>query len=73
MKTSPRRKTPPKPRIVNIREAAEFLHIDPIRLFMMLRRGEAPGGFKIGLAWRVDLGELEDLKRLLKTNSKRTE
>jgi hypothetical protein len=73
MKTSSRHKTPPKPKIVNIREAAEFLHVHPMRLFIMLRRGEVPGAFKIGLAWRVDLGELKDLKRFLKTNSKRAE
>ena len=73
MKTRPRRKTPPKPRIVDVREAVEFLHIDPMTLFMMLRRGEVPGAFKVGLAWRLDLGELEELKRSLKINSKGAE
>jgi excisionase family DNA binding protein len=73
MKMSPRRKTSPKPRIVDIREAAEFLHIDQMTLFMMLRRGEIPGAFKVGLAWRVDLGELEASKRFLKTNSRRAQ
>jgi excisionase family DNA binding protein len=59
MKTPPTRKTPPKPRVVDLREAAELLHVDPMTLFKMVRRGEVPGALKIGLAWRIDLAELE--------------
>src|ERR1700683_4753392 len=59
MKTPPTRKTPPKPRVVDLREAAKLLHVDPMTLFRMVRRAEVPGGVKIVLAWRIDLEELE--------------
>jgi excisionase family DNA binding protein len=63
------RKTPQKPRIGNVDEAAKFLRINRYTLYRMLRRHEIPpGAFRIGRLWRFDLGELE---RFAKTNINR--
>ena len=67
MKKPSTRKTPPKHRVVDLREAAEILKVDPLTLFKMLTRGEFPTAFRFGGVWRV---ELDELKRVLKTNVK---
>jgi excisionase family DNA binding protein len=59
VKEPPRRKTPPTNRIVDLREAAEILNVDPMKLFKMVSGGDVPGAFKDGRAWRVDVSELE--------------
>ena len=68
MKTTLRPKTPPKPIAVDLREAAELLHVDPMTLFKMLKKGKFPAAFRVGGVWRVDLDELQ---RVFKTSPKR--
>jgi hypothetical protein len=63
MKSLPRRKTHPQRRIVDLREAAEILKVDPMKLFKMVSGGDVPGAFQVGLIWRIDVGELERFLR----------
>jgi excisionase family DNA binding protein len=59
MKASSRPHGLSKPRIVDLREAAVILKLDSMKLFKMVRSGKVPGSFQVGLAWRLDLDELE--------------
>jgi excisionase family DNA binding protein len=44
---------PAAERLMNLSEAAEFLHIDPDTLRSLTRRGRVPA-MKIGRQWRLD-------------------
>jgi excisionase family DNA binding protein len=59
MKASSRPNRPSKTRIVDLSEAAGILKVDPMKLFKMVRSGKIPGTFQVGMAWRLDLDELE--------------
>jgi hypothetical protein len=59
MKAPSGHKAPSKPRTVDLPKAAELLKIDPMKLFKMVRSGQIPGGVQVGLAWRLNLYELE--------------
>jgi excisionase family DNA binding protein len=45
--------------MVTLREAAEFLRVQPITLYRLLKKQQIPGAFKIGRVWRFDLDKLE--------------
>jgi hypothetical protein len=55
----PTRKTPSKPRLVDLGEAAKILKVDPMKLFKVVSKGDVPGASKDGHTWRVDLEELQ--------------
>jgi len=59
MKASSRPNRPSKQRIVDLREAAAILKVDPMKLFKVVRGGKIPGTFQVGMVWRLDLDELE--------------
>lgn len=60
-----KRTTEPAPaaeRLMNLSEAAQFLHIDPDTLRSLTRRGRVPA-MKIGRQWRFDPGILREWVR----------
>jgi len=61
-------------RLMNLSEAAEFLHIDPDTLRSLTRRGRVPA-MKIGRQWRFDPAILREWIReqSLQTAGKETE
>ena len=48
---------------LSINQAAAYLHVNRITLYRMLKRGEVPGGFKVGRVWRIARADLERFTR----------
>ena len=48
----------PLPRILAIKEAAEYLHVGPMTLWRLAQRGEIPA-FRVGWGWRFSVETLD--------------
>jgi excisionase family DNA binding protein len=47
---------------VGVQEAADYLRINSSKLYLMLKRHEIPGAFRVGGvrgSWRIDFEELQ--------------
>ena len=64
-----RKTTSESPKFLSVREAADYLRINPSTLYRMLERHEIPGAFQVGKLWRFNLDEFN---RITKTRAKLT-
>lgn len=54
-----RRRHPSMPnRMMTVAEVARYLHVQPITIYKLIRKGQLPG-FKIGTEYRFDRDELK--------------
>ncbi len=51
--------TATKHAFLSVKEAADYLHINPSTLYRLVKAGEAPAGaFRVGGQWRFDAAKL---------------
>lgn len=55
----------PPPRILTVKEAADYLKVSPQTMYRLLQRRQIPG-FRVGSDWRIDR-EVLDRWRLSRT------
>lgn len=48
-----------RPFLVNVRDAAVYLRVDPVTIYRLLKKRDIPGALKVGRVWRFDLDEFE--------------
>jgi excisionase family DNA binding protein len=59
----------PDPELMTVEELAAYLHVDPVTIYRLARRGKI-SGFRVGGGWRLSKKAIDNWLRASNKNSR---